>query len=99
MAKYLDPKADVTFKKVFGEHKNLVISLLNALLPLDEGKQVESIEYLPSELVPRTSTSKNTIVNVRCEETGGRRVEETRLQARLRGSGVSRADNQQAQVM
>ena len=39
MSKYLDPKADVTFKKVFGEHKNLVISLLNALLPLDEGKK------------------------------------------------------------
>ena len=73
MAKYLDPKADVTFKKVFGEHKNLVISLLNALLPLDEGKQVESIEYLPSEMVPRTPTSKNTIVDVRCEETGGRK--------------------------
>ena len=51
MAKYLDPKADVTFKKGFGEHKNLVISLLNALLPLDPGKQVESIEYLPPELV------------------------------------------------
>ena len=28
VAKYLDPKADVTFKKVFGEHKDLVISLL-----------------------------------------------------------------------
>ena len=73
MAKYLDPKADVTFKKVFGEHKNLVMSLLNALLPLDEGKKVESIEYLPSEMVPRTPTSKNTIVDVRCEETGGRK--------------------------
>ena len=47
MAKYLDPKADVTFKKVFGEHKNLVISLPNALLPLEDGKQVESIEYQP----------------------------------------------------
>ncbi len=47
MAKYLDSKADVTFKKVFGEHKNLVMSLLNTLLPLDDpGKQVESIEYL-----------------------------------------------------
>ena len=45
--KYLDPKADLTFKKVFGEHKNLMISFLNALLPLDEGKQMESIEYLP----------------------------------------------------
>ena len=73
MAKYLDPKADVTFKKVFGEHKNLVMSLLNALLPLDEGKQVESIEYLPPELVPETPLGKNTIVDVRCEETGGRK--------------------------
>lgn len=31
MAKYLDPKADLTFKKVFGQHKDLVISFLNAL--------------------------------------------------------------------
>ena len=73
MAKYLDPKADVTFKKVFGEHKNLVMSLLNALLPLEEGKQVEAIEYLPAELVPETPLGKNTIVDVRCEETGGRK--------------------------
>ena len=73
MAKYLDPKADVTFKKVFGEHKNLVISLLNALLPLDKGKKVESIEYLPPELVPRTPIDKDTSVDVRCEETGGRK--------------------------
>ena len=34
MAKYLDPKVDLTFKKVFGEHPNLVASLLNSLLPL-----------------------------------------------------------------
>ena len=73
MARYLDPKADVTFKKVFGEHKNLVISLLNALLPLDEGKQIEKIEYLPPELVPETPLGKNSIVDVRCEETGGRK--------------------------
>ena len=73
MAKYLDPKADVTFKKVFGEHKNLIISFLNALLPLDEGKQIESIEYLPPEMVPRTPINKNTSVDVRCEETGGRK--------------------------
>ena len=71
--KYLDPKADVTFKKVFGEHKNLVISLLNALLPLDPGKQVESIEYMTSEMVPETPFGKNSIVDVRCEETGGRK--------------------------
>ena len=71
--KYLDPKADLTFKKVFGEHKNLMISFLNALLPLDEGKQVESIEYLPPEMVPDNPDKKNSLVDVRCEETGGRK--------------------------
>ena len=63
----------MTFKKVFGEHKNLVISLLNALLPLDDGKQVESIEYLLPEMVPDNPDKKNSIVDVRCEETGGRK--------------------------
>ena len=72
--KYLDPKADLTFKKVFGEHKNLMISFLNALLPLDKGKQVESIEYLPPEMVPDNPDKKNSIVDVRCEETGGRKL-------------------------
>ena len=38
MARFLDPKADLTFKRVFGEHPNLAISLLNSLLPLPEGQ-------------------------------------------------------------
>lgn len=70
--KYLNPKADVTFKKIFGEHPHLVMSLLNALLPLDEGKQIESIEYLTPEMVPENPSKKNSIVDVRCHETGGR---------------------------
>ena len=46
MAKrYLDPKADLTFKKVFGEHPDLVISLLNALLPFKtKEEEIESVE-------------------------------------------------------
>lgn len=70
--RYLDPKADLTFKKVFGEHKDLVISLINALLPLDGDRQVESVEYLPAELVPDTPTGKNSIVDVRCRDMQGR---------------------------
>ena len=73
MAKYLDPKADITFKKVFGEHKNLMISFLNALLPRDNDKQMVSIEYLPPKMVPDNPDKKNSIVDVRCEETGGRK--------------------------
>ena len=70
--KYLNPKADVTFKRIFGEHPQLVKSLLNALLPLDEGKQIESVEYAPAELVPENPGKKNSVVDVRCKETGGR---------------------------
>ncbi len=69
MGKYLDPKADLTFKKVFGEHKNLVISLLNALLPLKSDERVESIEYWPAEKIPdRTEAEKYSIVDVCCKD-------------------------------
>ena len=70
MAKYLDPKADLTFKKVFGEYENLTISFLNALLPLK--KEIKSIKYLPSELVPDNPFRKNSIVDVRCTDQDGR---------------------------
>lgn len=70
--RYLDPKADLTFKKIFGEHKDLLISLLNALLPLADDEQIESVEYLSPELVPETYVGKNSIVNVRCRDVKGR---------------------------
>ena len=38
--RYLDPKADLTFKHVFGEHPDLVISLLNALLPFNPRNEI-----------------------------------------------------------
>ena len=70
--RYLDPKADLTFKKVFGEHPDLVISLLNALLPLETDEEVMEIEYLPAELVPENPLRKNSIVDVRCKDKCGR---------------------------
>ena len=69
MGKYLNPKADLTFKKIFGEHPNLVISLLNALLPLKGDERVESIEYWPAEKIPRrTEAEKDSIVDVCCRD-------------------------------
>lgn len=68
MAKYLDPKVDLTFKKIFGEHSDLVISLLNALLPLEEDEKIVTIEYLPSEIVPDDPLHKDSIVDVRCKD-------------------------------
>ena len=70
--KYLDPRADLTFKRIFGEHEDLTKSFLNAMLPFEEGEEIESLEFLPAELVPDTPLKKDTIVDVRCKDNRGR---------------------------
>jgi predicted transposase/invertase (TIGR01784 family) len=70
MAQYLDPKNDLTFKRVFGEHKHLCMSLINSMLPLK--KPVVNIEYQTNELVPEISALRNSIVDVRCTDSDHR---------------------------
>ena len=72
MSKYLDPKADLTFKKIFGQHKHLVMSLLNALLPMPDGMEIKSVEYMPTENVPDNPAKKYSIVDVFCTDNFGR---------------------------
>ena len=70
--RYLNPKADLTFKRAFGEHPDLVMSFLNALLPLQREEYITDIEYLPSEMVPDNPLRKNSIVDVRCKDNKDR---------------------------
>lgn len=72
MSRYLDPKADIVFKRIFGEHKDLLQSFLNALLPLPEDGQIVSLEYLTPEQTPQIPAFKSTIVDVRCTDQHGR---------------------------
>ena len=72
MARYLDPKADVVFKKVFGEHPHLLKSFLNAVLPLTDDQQIVDLETLPPEQVPDLPILKRTIADVRCKDAKGR---------------------------
>ncbi|MCX6879507.1 MAG: Rpn family recombination-promoting nuclease/putative transposase [Verrucomicrobia bacterium] len=67
--RYLDPKNDLVFKKVFSRPR-LLKSFLNALLPLKE--PVEALEYLPVELVPDLAELKHSVVDVRCVDRSGR---------------------------
>lgn len=72
MPYYLDPKADVVFKKVFGEHKHLLKSFLNAVLPLKEDEQIVDLEYLTPEQAPAIPAFKRPIVDVKCTDQRGR---------------------------
>lgn len=68
MPRYLDPKADVVFKKIFAQHPDLLKSFLNAVLPLPKDGLIVSLEYLPSEQVPVIPAFKSTVVDVRCTD-------------------------------
>lgn len=68
--RFLDPKTDIVFKKIFGQNPDLVKSFLNGVLPLDD--LIESVEYISQEQSPRIPSMKNTIVDVKCVDQKGR---------------------------
>lgn len=72
MSRYLDPKADIVFKKIFGQHPDLLKSFLNSVLPLPEDGLIETLEYLSNEEVPVIPAFKSTIVDVKCQDQQGR---------------------------
>jgi predicted transposase/invertase (TIGR01784 family) len=72
MARYLDPKSDLVFKKIFGHHPNLLQDFLNAILPLPEDCLIESLTYLQPEYLPDIPAFKSSIVDVRCLDNHGR---------------------------
>jgi len=72
MPRYLDPKSDLVFKKIFGGHPELLKSFLNAILPLPEDCQIMDLAYLPTENIPEIPGFKYTIVDVRCQDNYGR---------------------------
>src|SRR3989338_3183027 len=65
-SRFLNPKADIVFKRIFGEHKHLLISFLNALMPLPKGTAIKDLEYLTPEQVPIIPDFRSTIVDVKC---------------------------------
>ena len=46
--KYLDPKADLTCKKIFGNHPDRLKTLLNTLQSLNEDELIQQQQYLPT---------------------------------------------------
>jgi predicted transposase/invertase (TIGR01784 family) len=72
MSRYLDPKADVVFKKIFGDHPHLLMSFLNAVLPLPADAPIVKLSYLSMEQVPAIPDFKRTIADARCTDSQGR---------------------------
>lgn len=72
MSHFLDPRSDIVFKRIFGEHPEILRDFLNSVLPFkDESEFISSLEYLAAEQVPEIPVIKNSIVDVRCKDANG----------------------------
>ncbi len=69
--RYLNPKIDMVFRKIFGQHPNILKSFLNAILPLPEGRYITELSYLPADEVPAIPSFKHTIADVKCKDQTG----------------------------
>ncbi|MFI4984166.1 MAG: Rpn family recombination-promoting nuclease/putative transposase, partial [Rickettsiales bacterium] len=69
--KYLDPKNDVAFKRIFGteKHKDLLIHFLNDILSNED--KIEDVEFLKTFLDPEAASKKQSIVDVLCRDEKG----------------------------
>lgn len=71
--RFVNPRNDVAFKKIFGneEHKEILISFLNAVLDLTGEKEIQEIELLNPYQAPRLEALKYTLLDVRAKDKRG----------------------------
>jgi predicted transposase/invertase (TIGR01784 family) len=73
LSKYLDPKNDIAFKKIFGTEKNkdILLHFLNDILGFSEDNHIIDIEFLSPILAPKIAVKKQSIVDVLCKDKKG----------------------------
>ena len=68
--KFLDPKNDIMFKKIFGNQQkpSIVMSFLNAILQLPEGEKIEEVFFRDPQNVPDNLEQKKSTIDVQCRD-------------------------------
>ncbi len=70
LTKFLDPKNDFAFKKVFGTEKNkdILIHFLNDMITFKERGPIIDVTFLKTIQDPETAASKTSIVDILCKD-------------------------------
>ncbi len=73
ITKFLDPKNDVAFRRIFGSEKNkdILIHFINDVLELKDGEKIKEITFLPTIAVPEIAAKKQSVVDVLCKDENG----------------------------
>lgn len=70
--KFVDPKTDIAFKKIFGDqaHKNILIEFLNEMLELEY--PIANVKITNSYQAPRLIGLKESNLDIKAKDTSGR---------------------------
>lgn len=76
ISKFLDPKNDVAFRRIFGSEKNkdILIHFINDVLELKNENRINEVTFLSTIQDPEIASKKQSIVDVLCRDTNGVQV-------------------------
>jgi hypothetical protein len=71
--KFIDPRIDFAFKKIFGSEdtKEILISFLESLLDLKNEKRIKEITILDPYQLPKIKGLKTSVLDVKCKDHRG----------------------------
>lgn len=75
LSKFLDPKNDVAFRKIFGTEKNkdILIHFLNDVVKFEKGVRIKEVTFLKTIQDPEIKANKTSIVDILCKDNKGNR--------------------------
>jgi predicted transposase/invertase (TIGR01784 family) len=73
ITKFLDPKNDVAFRRIFGSEKNkdILIHFINDVLELKSGDIIKEVTFLPTIQIPEIAAKKQSVIDVLCKDENG----------------------------
>ena len=73
VSKFLDPKNDIAFKKIFGTEKNkgILIHFINDMLCFKNQDPIVDVVFLKTNQDPEIAVHKTSVVDVLCKDTKG----------------------------
>mgnify|MGYP006052681651 FL=1 len=73
ISKFLDPKNDVAFRRIFGSEKNkdILIHFINDVLELKDGDRIKEVTFLSTIQIPEIAAKKQSVVDVLCKDENG----------------------------
>ena len=71
--KFIDPRIDFAFKKIFGSEdaKDILISFLESLMRLEGDRRIREVTILDPYLAPKIKNMKYSILDVKCVDHRG----------------------------